>query len=194
MELNLELVRAAQNGDRNAERRLFRTYRELVLRIAFRQLGPFEDIDEAVQEIFIRLFSSLGRFKGNCRFETWVYRVGLNVCADILRRKLRKRKLVIDASATEKINEYADRSADALSELISSENISMIYGALDSLDKTKRAVLILHDVEEKSLDEIGDIMGIPVGTVKSRLFYARKMVKEALIQIKETESCCENRR
>jgi RNA polymerase sigma-70 factor (ECF subfamily) len=192
MESTEELIASSLKGDESAQRALFKRYRDLVLKIAYRQLGPSEDLDEAVQEIFIQVFRSLQKYRGGAKFETWVYRIGLNVCADILRYKLRKRKLMIDPLANERISEYADRSPGALDEIISEEGVRNIYVALDGLDKSKRAVLILHDLEEKPLEEIAEITGTPVGTVKSRLFYARKMLRSALEPLKVMENCCEN--
>jgi RNA polymerase sigma-70 factor (ECF subfamily) len=191
MESTEELIANSLGGDESAQRILFKRYKELVLKIAYRQLGPSEDLDEAVQEIFIQVFRSLQKFRGGAKFETWVYRIGLNVCADILRYKLRKRKLMIDPWANERISEFADHSPDALNEIISNEGMKNIYDALDGLDKSKRAVLILHDIEDKPLEEISEITGAPVGTVKSRLFYARKKLQSILDPLKTMENYCE---
>ncbi|MBL8024884.1 MAG: sigma-70 family RNA polymerase sigma factor [Fibrobacteres bacterium] len=192
MELIEELIRGSINGDEASQRALFKRYRELVLRITYRQLGQSEDLDEAVQEIFIQMFRSLPKFKGGSKFETWVYRIGLNVCTDVIRRKMKKRRLMIDPTAADRIKDFADKGPDALDEIISGENQREIYDALNTLDKSKRAVIILHDVEDKPIEEISAITGVPPGTVKSRLFYARKMLKSALASSKLTESYCEH--
>ncbi len=171
-----------------AQRALFKRLRGLILRIAYKQLGPKADLDEAVQEIFIQVFKSLRRFKGNCQIETWAYRIGINVCTDIIRKKLKKRKISVDGGQHELLHRYPDKSEGALDKIITDERAGKIYGILDSMEERKRTVLVLHDIDGFSLDEISSMVEVPVGTVKSRLHYARTEFKNELTRNRLEES------
>ena len=133
-----------------------------------------------VQQVFIQIFRSLPGFKGNSSFNTWAYRIALNVCTAQIRSKLKKRQpgLVPEFKGIENRPEEKHKGAHA--RLEEEEITNIIYSALDKINLKKKMVIILHDMEGKSLEEIAEITEKPVGTVKSRLFHGREEMKKLL--------------
>jgi RNA polymerase sigma-70 factor, ECF subfamily len=175
------LVRQCLEGDSSAQRALFNKYKRVFFSLAYKSLGPGFDIDEVVHEIFIQLFHGLPSFQNKSSFDTWAYRIGINVCVSRLRKKLKKRQLITisDSLLTEGSTPQSNKeNPQVVMEQRELEN--KIYEALDRLDEKKRLVLVLHDMEDKTLDDIAKILKKPVGTVKSRLFHGRNEMKNLL--------------
>lgn len=167
-------------GDPKAQRALFQRFKRMFLSLAYKNLGPGFDLDEVVHEIFIQIYKGLPAFGFRSAFETWAYRVGLNVCVSHLRDKFRKRKLnLVPESRCAEARTVAGGETP-VQVLEGRELEKKIFEALDCLDERKRIVVVLHDMEEKTLDEIAEIIRKPVGTVKSRLFHGRNELKELL--------------
>jgi RNA polymerase sigma-70 factor (ECF subfamily) len=172
------LVRRAQAGDARALHELFLRHRTDVTRIVVRTLGPDADLEDIVQEAFIQIFRSIGRFEGNAKFTTWIYRVVTNVARMHLRSRLARPRLVLGVdgdppgitSDTEQPDEASERMA----------RIRALYRHLDLLSDKKRTVLVLHDFEGLSAQEIAAVVEAPVLTVRTRLFYARRELYAAL--------------
>jgi RNA polymerase sigma-70 factor, ECF subfamily len=176
-----DIIQQCLRNDPNAQRLLFNKYKRIFFNLAYKSLGPGFDIDEVVHEIFIQLFRGLASFENKSTFDTWAYRIGINVCVSRLRKKLKKRQLTLvsDTTLTEGNTPFSIKeNPHAVMEQRELE--SKIYEALDRLDEKKRMVLVLHDMEEKPLDEIAKILKKPVGTVKSRLFHGRVEMKKML--------------
>jgi RNA polymerase sigma-70 factor (ECF subfamily) len=172
-------------NDRKAQRELFNRYKLKVHDLVFKSLGPRFDTDDVIQQVFIELFKSLSLFKGDSSLDTWVYRIGSKVCTTQLRKKYRKRQpqIVYDS-------EQADSEADAgfpcpSSDIEQKELESAVQEALDKLDPEKRMTVVLYEMEGRSLEEIAAITGIPLGTVKSRLFHGRKTLEKVLARYLE---------
>lgn len=176
----LLVVQQCLKNDRKAQRDLFNRYKLKVHDLVYKSLGPRFDTDDVIQQVFIELFKSLSLFKGDSSLDTWVYRIGSKVCTTQLRKKYRKRQpqIVYDS-------ERADTEADAMfpspsSEIEQKELERAVQDALDKLDAEKRMTVVLYEMEGKSLEEIAAITGIPLGTVKSRLFHGRKTLEKVL--------------
>jgi len=172
-----KIIEECLKGDQNAQRLLFARYKKIFYGLAYKSLGPQFDIEEVVHEIFIQLFRGLASFQHKSSFDTWAYRIGINVCVSWLRKKFKKRKLdlVPETDITDsKVIVKPETPVDVLENL---EMESKIYEALDRLDDKKRVVIVLHDMEDKTLEEIAEIVQRPVGTVKSRLFHGRNEMK-----------------
>ncbi len=175
------LVEGCVAGDRRAQLKVFRKYREIVLNLVYRLLGTGHDVDDVTQQVFIRLFQSLSGFKGLSSLDTWVYRVTARVCTDQLRHKYRKRKVEMvtdgeEITATAKAPESYGPAHDYEKKQLH----ATISEALGKLNMEKRLVVVMFEIEGRSLDEIATTIGKPVGTVKSRLFHARKELKRHL--------------
>lgn len=175
-----QLISGCIAGDRRCQRALFRQYRERVYNLVCRMLGPEFDADDVIQQVFIRLFKSLGGFQKLSSLDTWVYRIAAKVCTDQLRGKYRKRTLKIVPDSQQAVDAEGDAKYDPYLSLEQKEQASHISDALRKIGDEKRTVIVLHDVEQKSLEQIAEVIQKPVGTVKSRLFHARKELQKLL--------------
>jgi RNA polymerase sigma-70 factor (ECF subfamily) len=176
-----DIVRKCLEGDRRGQQTLFTHYRSKVTNLVYRFLGPRFDVDEVVQEVFVSLFESLQGFRGLSSLDTWVYRLCMKVCTDQLRKKYRKRQLSI-VHVEGGPEELTDpRSPSPQSALMERKELRQeIFGALEKLTVEKRQVVVLYEMDGKTLEEIADIVQAPVGTVKSRLFHGRNELKRHL--------------
>ncbi len=176
-----QLIERCIRGDRKCQLMLFDTYKAKVHGIAWKMLGPRFDVDDAVQEIFINLFQSLPTFKWLCSVDTWVYRLSLKTCTDHLRRKYRKRKVDITADGGEAELFAADESPEATTTSVERKELrQQLIMALDKLTTEKRQVVVLFEMEGKTIEEIAEIIQAPPGTIKSRLFHGRNELKSHL--------------
>ncbi|MEM9071159.1 MAG: sigma-70 family RNA polymerase sigma factor [Myxococcota bacterium] len=172
------LIVRAQAGEEAAFQELFRNYRETVARIVHRVMGPSNEIEDVVQDVFIHVFRSIGGFRGDAKFTTWLYRLTANVTKMHLRRK-RSRPRFADVPVPEGQADSAPvEQPDAAAER--NERIAALYRLVDRLSDKKRTVLVLHDFEGLAAKEIAEIVDAPVLTVRTRLFYARKELYAAL--------------
>lgn len=163
------LVERCQKGERAALGELYRTYRGEVARNLQRVLGPGRsDLEDVLQDVFIEVFRSIPRFRGDARVSTWLYRV----CVNVALQRLRKRKRLAEIS-DEKV---AERSTEETPErgLDNRRKLDAVYRILDELAPKKRVVFILSEIEGREPKEIAGIVGAPVLTVRTRLHYARK--------------------
>ena len=164
------LVRRAQQGDTTAFAELFRQHRSTVARIAFRMLGPGADLEDVVQEVFFQVFRSLPDFRGQSKFSTWLHRVAVNVVL-MVRRRARSRPVLL-GEETARQEPSADLQPDQ--ELMRARRLGAFRKLLDGLSEKKRTVFVLHEIEGMSPSEIAEVVGCPVLTVRTRLFYARR--------------------
>ena len=184
------LLQKCKENDRMAQHELFNAYKQKVYDLSYRSLGGNFDIDDVVQQIFIAIFSSLAQFKGMSSFDTWVYRITVKICTTQLRKKYRKRQPQISYDSAIAENDRGDLSSDTLSsDTLSSNALAVlerkeltqsIYRAFNKLSPEKRMIVILYEMEGRTLEEIALILKKPLGTVKSRLFHGRKALKKHL--------------
>lgn len=181
------LVSGCIGGDKRSQRLLFARYRDSVHNLVVRTLGPGHDIDDIIQQVFIRLFRSLSNFKGLSSLDTWVYRIAVKVCTDQLRKKYRKRQLRV-VQGSEAIDRYLDRSSnDPHGVAEHKELTAKIYEGLGRLSHEKRLAIVLFEMHDLSVDRIAEIVQTPVGTVKSRLFHGRRELARYLRQYVESD-------
>jgi RNA polymerase sigma-70 factor, ECF subfamily len=174
------ILRECIDNNRSAQHEFFHLYRDRIYEIVYRILGANFDTDDVVQQIFIALFNSLKSFRGNSSLDTWVYRICLKICTTQLRKKYRKRQicLVFGDNNTDAADEHV--WSNPASEIEQNEISRTVYEALDKLSMDKRMIVILYEMEGKTLEEISTIVEKPVGTVKSRLFHGRKALEKFL--------------
>jgi RNA polymerase sigma-70 factor (ECF subfamily) len=172
------LVSRAAAGDRGAFRKLYERHRHDVARLAYRMLGPRADLDDVVQEVFVQVVRSLPDFRGQARFSTWLHRVTVNVVL-MHRRSARSRPVLSDplpleTAGTDDVrpDEDAERR----------ERVRAFGRLLDRLADKKRVVFVLHELEGLPPSEIAQIVGAPVLTVRTRLFYARRELEAMLAE------------
>lgn len=178
MDPSRALIDRALAGDAGAFREIFRLHRQDVARLVYRMLGPSPDVDDVVQDVFLHVFRSLPSFRGDARFSTWLYRLTVNVTRMHLRRA-RSRPRFADVEIPEAPAQDApDDSPEALSDR--AERVRALYRLLDALSEKKREVIVLHDFEGVPAKDIAELVGVPVLTVRTRLFYARKELYAAM--------------
>ncbi len=174
------IVEKAKRGDRAAFRSLFLAYRHQVARV-IQRFVPREDVEDVAQEVFLHVFRSLPSFRGDARFSTWLHRLALNVARMHLRRGKSRPKLTLAGNDERKVLERPSLVDPAL-DAERNERVRALYRLLENLSEKKREALILHDLEGLPADEIAKILDIPVMTVRTRVFYARKELYAALAQ------------
>ena len=168
-EISETIVRAGAAGDRDALRRLYEATVDQVDRMMIRMVGR-NDADDLTQQVYLKAFSKLSQFAGGAKFQTWLYRVATNEALQFLRaRKHRETQpLLVEPS----IEQHDALQAHEQSELI--------QRALETLDADLRMVLVLKEENGCSYEQIAEVMGIPPGTVGSRLNRARRDLRELL--------------
>jgi len=164
-----ELVARCRGGQREAQAEFYRTYRPTVARNLYRVLGPHrDDVEDVVQEVFIEVFRAIGRFRGDAKVSTWLYRV----CVNVALQRLRKTRRLHEVPDTDAPEPRDDRTPQRTVE--TAERMRAVYRILDELPPKKRVVFVLHEIEGHEPREIAAIVGAPVLTVRTRLHYARK--------------------
>jgi RNA polymerase sigma-70 factor (ECF subfamily) len=172
-----ELVRRSQRGDRAAFAELYRRHRVDVARLVFRMLGRAQEVEDVIQEVFLQVHRSLGEFRGQSKFSTWLHRVTVNVVL-MIRRAQKSRPVFADEPPAD--GEEMDAGPLPDEEATRRRRITAFRGLLDRLSEKKRTVYILHDIEGMIPSEIATIVDAPVLTVRTRLFYARRELAEMM--------------
>lgn len=178
MDPDTALISRAQEGDTRAFQQLFTRHQGTVSRIVYRMIGPSPDVDDVVQEVFLNVYRSLPSFRGDAKFSTWLYRLTTNVTRMHL-RKGRSRPRFADVEVPETRSDGRPPETPDV-QVERAERVRALYRILDGLSEKKREVLVLHDLEGVPAKEIAVTLEIPVLTVRTRLFYARKDLYAAL--------------
>ncbi len=172
-----ELVAACLKGERRAFSELVCRYRDGVVNVVYRMCGDGEISEEAAQEAFIRAWQKLGSYQSRYPFRPWLYRIALNVALDVLRRE--PQTTPIDAPEME--NRLRAESEEPEAAVIRRERAARVRKSVLRLPEASRAVLVLREYEGLSYQEIADVLNIPLGTVMSRLNYARTQLRKELV-------------
>jgi RNA polymerase sigma-70 factor (ECF subfamily) len=167
MQSDEEIIKKIMEGDRHAATRLIRDTEKLVAHIVFKMINDPSDRNDLVQDIYLKTFRYLPKFRFQSKLSTWVAKISYTTCFD----HLRKRQLVIDLP---EIQEEQDT-------VIIKEKAAILERVSHALPPVYRTLITLFHKEELSIDEIMQITGLPAGTVKNYLFRARKMMKEKLL-------------
>jgi len=182
--VEMDLVRQAQRGDLAAYDELVKRYQERIYATVYHMTSNHEDANDLAQDSFIKAFQALKSFKGGSSFYTWLYRIGVNKTINFLKqRKNRVHMSLNDLDFNTEnnpdlvalISDKTPRREAGLNEL--SEKLN---AALLKLSEPHRVVVVLHDVQGQSHEEIAEIMDCNIGTVRSRLFYARQQLQSLL--------------
>jgi RNA polymerase sigma-70 factor, ECF subfamily len=170
------LVARCQRGDRQAFRELFARHKGDVTRLVQRMLGHRPDVEDVVQEVFLQVYRSLRDFRGDAKFSTWLHRVTVNVVL-MARRSAKSRPQYADEAPDDSL-----RADEPWPDEDAARNARMraFQRCIDRLTEKKRTVFVLHELEGVQAAEIGEIVGAPVLTVRTRLFYARKELCEMM--------------
>jgi RNA polymerase sigma-70 factor, ECF subfamily len=181
---DIDLVKNTLSGDRLAYRELVEKYQQRVYSIAFGVLHNREDSLDVCQDVFIKAYRKLAKFRGASSFYTWLYRIALNMAIDYRRR----RKVAVeveydDAIAPDDEGEKPGMKSpnETPSETLDRKEINkLVMEAIQTLPDEQKAVLVLREIEGLAYDEIAKVAGISIGTVMSRLHYGRRKLREIL--------------
>ncbi len=189
-DIDLQLVRLFKNGDKSAFEDIVNRHQDRVFNIIYRMIDNYEEAEDLTQEVFIKVFKSLKKFKQRSTFSTWLYRVTVNMCIDAWRKKNKRgnsnkdwefredwykdtqRVMSNEASSPDLIDPEEIRESNELKE--------RVQKAISKLSYKYRIVIILHDLQGFSYREISDIFNCPMGTTKSCLHKARMRLKSLL--------------
>ena len=174
-----ELVRRAQAGNKEAFEELVRRHQHRVFAVAGGILRRREDVEDIAQQVFVKAYFSLKRFDQRAAFSTWLYKITVNECWDLLRKK-KVRPLLYESDLSEEqaqqfsSSERLDSRAEDISDKLEAQQ--QIENLLQSLDERDRMMLILKEVEGFAIEEIAEILELNANTVKVRLFRARRRI------------------
>ena len=170
-----KVIRAVLDGNTNAFEDLVLAHQKSVYHIALKMTGNEEDAFDLSQETFLKAFRSLGTFRGESGFGSWICRMAANLCIDFLRKKKRRGGDLqsLDEEETHRPGSIPDLRYEPQSALERQEIRASVRAGLMKLPEEQRLILVLREVEGYSYSEISDILKIELGTVKSRIYRAR---------------------
>ena len=176
-----KLVEMAMNGNSKAFSVLVERHNKYVTRLASRFLFREEDINDIVQDIFVRVWKRLPSFDGRCQFTTWLYTISFNLCIDRLRTMKRKREMQLSGDMVQRYNTWIDdndttQKADAVTIALAIRKFA------SGLSKVQRLVFMLRDLHDLPVVDVCRITGFKPDKVKANLFHARKFMREKLLK------------
>ena len=180
-----DLVRRAQSGDLDAFEALVRAHEKTVYNLALRMTGQPEDAEDMAQEAFLKVWRALPDFRWECKFSVWLYRIVSNVCLDRLRRQSKRQTVslsVEDPDGEESEREIPDEQLSPERLLERKLTREAVQRGLDTLPDEQRQILLLRELRGLSYEEIGEALALEPGTVKSRLFRARRKLADWLLR------------
>jgi RNA polymerase sigma-70 factor (ECF subfamily) len=184
----MQLVEAYRRGDAEALADLVRAYQRRVYGVCYRMVRDPDEASDLTQDALIRVIEGLGSYDGRSKLSTWVIRVTMNVCLSHLRKQKLRRHGSLDDPAAGGGGTWAQNlpSPAGRGELPGTRRVEqaelqvVLQAALDRVDPVMRAVLVLRDLQDLNYQQIAEVLDLPVGTVKSRLFRAREALRAAL--------------
>lgn len=186
---NVLLIKKAKDGDIKAFEELILLNEKMVFNVVLRMINNPEDAKDISQEVFIKVYKSLNNFNEKSAFSTWIYRVAVNTCIDEIRKRKKVNIISIDEEtengdcAIQK--QYADTSETPEERFIQNENKNQILKAVNELSNDHKTMIVLRDLHGLSYNEISEITGNTLGTVKSKIARARLQLKNMLTKKKE---------
>lgn len=187
------LVARCRTNDLTAFEEMVERYQHKIYGYVRRLVGNETDAEDITQEVFLKALTSLHAFREESSLQTWLFRIATNLCRDLMRRRQRERGWFSlwrrteeeQEGGGERLLDIPDLEGDPERLLLREELGELLQRAIEELPWRMREVLVLHDLEALSYEEIAEALGIPLGTVKSRLFHARARLREALASYME---------
>ena len=181
------LVARAREHDLDAYNALVGRYQKKIYSLVYNMTSNREDSEDLVQDVFVKAYRSLGYFKGDSSFYTWIYRIAVNRTINFLKKRKRgANKVSLDDmdQAVERDPDYVGLSSreSPFRDMTLTELQQKLNRALQTLSEKHRTVVVMHDIEGVPHDEIAKIVGCSAGTVRSRLFYARQQLQKELVE------------
>jgi len=179
----LSIARRIAAGDRAQFAVLIRRYNQRLYRLARATLRDDAEAEDALQDAYLSAYHSIQRFRGDAALSTWLSRLVLNECLGRIRRGDRRRKVVPLVSSNEAMGEVPEEDIARPERIVARAQIrGLLEQKLDDLPEAFRVVFVLRSVEELSVEETADVLGIPATTVRTRYFRAKGLLREALAQ------------
>jgi RNA polymerase sigma-70 factor, ECF subfamily len=184
-EITNEEIKRLQNGEKGLFNRIILLYKKLVAGMCYKYLRSAEDASDAAQEVFAQLYISIGKFEFKSKFSTWVYRVSVNYCINRL-KSLKRRRAIEQASSgmPDEKESAAERIPDAAvlpdEQMETGELKELVIKELGKFPEKERTLIILRDMEGLACEEIGKIMNMPVGSVKSLAARTREKLRKII--------------
>ena len=185
-----ELVSLCKKGEVDAFEVLVKKHQKRMFNIAYRMVGNYEEACEIVQDAFISAYRGMKGYKGKARFSTWLYTIVMNLSKNRLKQlkaQLHREKYSIDdpiiTHGSQTHPEPASSEPSALESLEKVDIQQKVQGCINSLNDEFREVVVLRDIQGFSYDEMSDVLKVPKGTIKSRLFRARESLKDCLKKV-----------
>ena len=169
-----ELMKRFQNGDENAYIELVNRYRDKILNFIFNYIGDFEISEDIVQDTMVKLYQKKHYYKEIAKFSTWIYTIAKNLAnTELRKKKQRKTTILSHISKDDKPYDIPSDQPGINQEIESEVTIKIIRSAIDQLTDKFKTVILLRDIQELSYEDISSIVGVPIGTIKSRINRAR---------------------
>jgi len=183
--IETRLARLAKAGDRAAFEDLVELYKDRIYHLGYRMLGNRQEAEDIVQETFLRVFRSIDRYDPSMKFSTWIYRIGTNLSIDRLRKRRAKiysldAEIGNDSEGSDGYGMLASDDPTPEGQAILSETQQRIREAIDSLPPKYKPVVVLKYLHDMSLQEIGEVLDMPVTTVKTRVHRGRDFLRKKL--------------
>ena len=189
MQNNKLLIEKILAGDKIAFQSFVKEYQCLVTHIVFRMISNREDREDTCQEVFMKIYQNLSSFRSESKLSTWIARIVYNTCLNYLEK--RKLPLLDDLSFGEQAPESFSENNPRPDELTDERELTFLLQAeIEKMPVHFRTILTLYHLEGMSYNQIGEITGLPDGTVKSYLFRARRLLKERLLAKYQPEDLC----
>jgi len=187
-----KLVEKAQKGDKKAFGMLVEKYQRRLNRLLSRMVRDQSEIEDIVQDSFIKAYRAINNFRGDSAFYTWLYRIGINTAKNHL-VKLGKRPKAMNEVEIEEIENFEDapdlrNHETPESTMMSSQIVASVNQTIEALPNELKEAISLREMDGLSYEEIADLMNCPIGTVRSRIFRAREVIAEKLKPLIETTS------
>ncbi|MBE0317771.1 MULTISPECIES: RNA polymerase sigma factor SigW [Bacillaceae] len=176
-------IKQVIKGDQNAFGDIIDIYKDKVFQICYRMLGNRHEAEDISQEAFLRAYVNINRFNMDLKFSTWLYRIATNLCIDRIRKKKPDYYLDAEVPGTDGLNMYSQISSDSRlpeEDVESLELQASIQREISKLPEKYRSVIVLKYIEELSLNEISEILELPLGTVKTRIHRGREALRKQL--------------
>ncbi|KAA0542934.1 RNA polymerase sigma factor SigW [Bacillus sp. BGMRC 2118] len=179
-------IRQVKNGDQNAFSEIVELYKDKVYILCYRMLGNSHEAEDIAQEAFIRAYINIDSYNIDKKFSTWLYRIATNLSIDRIRKKKPDFYLDAEVKGTEGLTMYSQVASDTPlpeEEVESLELQQSVQEEILKLPEKYRAVIVLKYIEELSLKEISDILGLPISTIKTRIHRGREALRKQLREV-----------
>jgi RNA polymerase sigma-70 factor (ECF subfamily) len=178
-----ELVTRAVAGREDSFEELVRRYQRPIAAYVYRMVGNYEAALDLTQEVFIKVYNSLGRYRSEFKFSTWIYKIAHNSAVDHLRRhSTREQSLLNEFDGEQRELPIESRRISPEQEYAGKERRAEIEQVVRGLPAAYRELILLRHSHDLSYDEIAEVTGLPLGTVKNRLFRAREVMRQLFVE------------